>query len=243
MNRAIACLLLLASPRFMNTKTIQAGRHFLRSTRVLVMARQVVILILGELLAFHAVGAAELELTSPRDFQVVQRATPTKGAIRIAGQLSENAPGDAVVETRFVGAKPEAKWQKLDAQVSGRAISGLLEAPVGGWWRLEVRVSNAGKVVASRAVEHVGVGEVFVVAGQSNSANHGEEIQLTQTKRVAAFDGKQWRLADDPQPGASGNGGSFIPPFADGRHPATRSRSSSPVRRKRCASLLTASGW
>lgn len=84
MNRANAGLLLLASPHFMNTKTIQAGRHFLRSTRVLVMARQVVIFILGDLLAFHAVGAAELELTSPRDFQVVQRATPTKGAIRIA---------------------------------------------------------------------------------------------------------------------------------------------------------------
>lgn len=160
-------------------------------------------------------SAAELTLTSPRDFQVVQRTTPSKGTIRLAGTLSEHAPGDAAVETRLVGGKGDAAWQRLNAKVDGRAVSGALEAPAGGWWRLEVRVSHAGKVLASGGVEHVAVGEVFVVAGQSNSANHGEEKQMPQSGRVAAFDGKGWRLAHDPQPGASGGGGSFIPSFAD----------------------------
>jgi hypothetical protein len=32
---------------------------------------------------------------------------------------------------------------------------------------------------------------------------------------VATFDGNDWRLADDPQPGASGDAGSFMPPFGD----------------------------
>ena len=58
-------------------------------------------------------------------------------------------------------------------------------------------------------------GEVFVIAGQSNSANHGEERQRTKTGLVAAFHDGQWQLAQDPQPGASGGGGSFIPPFGD----------------------------
>src|SRR5262249_31043377 len=53
------------------------------------------------------------------------------------------------------------------------------------------------------------------IAGQSNSANHGAEKQWTTTGLVACFDGKRWRPADDPQPGASGEGGSFIPPFGD----------------------------
>jgi hypothetical protein len=44
---------------------------------------------------------------------------------------------------------------------------------------------------------------VFVVAGQSNAANHGEERQMTETGRVACFDGTAWRLANDPQAGAS----------------------------------------
>lgn len=50
-----------------------------------------------------------------------------------------------------------------------------------------------------------------MVAGQSNSANHGEEKCTSQTGRVASFDGLTWQIANDPQPGASGNGGSFIP--------------------------------
>ena len=82
-------------------------------------------------------------------------------------------------------------------------------APAGGWHRVEVRVKLMGQITASASVGHVGVGEVFVVAGQSNSANHGEEKQATQTGCVAAFDGSAWQLANDPQPGASGRGGSF----------------------------------
>lgn len=38
---------------------------------------------------------------------------------------------------------------------------------------------------------------------------------MTKTNRVAVFDGTRCRLANDPQPGASGNGGSFLPPFGD----------------------------
>ncbi len=71
------------------------------------------------------------------------------------------------------------------------------------------------EVLAVSEVEHVGIGEVFVIAGQSNSANYGEEKLTPQSGLVTTFDGKAWRLASDPQPGASGNGGSFIPPFAD----------------------------
>ena len=67
-------------------------------------------------------------------------------------------------------------------------------------------------------VEHVGMGEVFVIAGQSNSANHGEEKQTTTTGMVVAFTGSRWQLANDPQSGASGGGGSFLPPFGDALH-------------------------
>ena len=162
-----------------------------------------------------ALRAADVTLTSPRDYQVVQRGTPMNGMLKLDGRLSEEVAGDAIVETRFVGAALEAGWQRLNAKIANRAIASVIEAPAGGWWKLEVRVSLAGKVLASSGVEHVGVGEVFVIAGQSNSANHGAEKQKPQSGRVAAFDGTNWRLADDPQPGASGGGGSFIPPFAD----------------------------
>ena len=159
--------------------------------------------------------AAELLLTAPLDYQVVQRASPGSGMLRIVGELSEDAAADAVIEARFVGEDAQVSWRRVGGVAVGRKISGAVEGPAGGWWRLEVRLLQAGKEFALGSVAHVGIGEVFVVAGQSNSANHGEEKQTTKTGRVASFDGRAWRIADDPQPGASGGGGSFVPPFAD----------------------------
>ena len=158
--------------------------------------------------------AADLTLTSPLDYQVVQRFTPGKGLIRITGELSEDVPPDAAVQVRVVNDDKQMTWLQVNS-VKGRKIIASYEAPAGGWWKLEVQVVHGGKQLALGSVAHVGIGEVFVIAGQSNSANHGEEKQTTKTRRVASFDGKAWRIADDPQPGASGGGGSFIPPFAD----------------------------
>jgi arylsulfatase A-like enzyme len=160
--------------------------------------------------------AVGLSLSSPIDFQVVQRSSAKQGQLTIAGELAEEVVAtDLKIEARFVDGQQDAPWMPVTGSVSGRTLAGTIEAPAGGWWRLEVRVTAAGNPLASSSVEHVGIGEVFVIAGQSNSANHGEERQRPHSGRVAAFDGKKWQIADDPQPGASGGGGSFIPPFAD----------------------------
>lgn len=158
--------------------------------------------------------AIELTLTSPLAHQVVQRATPGKGLLRITGELSEDVSPEAAVQVRVVNETRQMSWLQVNS-VKGRKIIASYEAPAGGWWTLEVRIMLNDKEIALGKVPHVGVGEVFVVAGQSNSANHGEEKQTPQTGLVASFDGTTWRLAEDPQPGASGGGGSFLPPLGD----------------------------
>lgn len=158
-------------------------------------------------------GAAELGLSEPKDFQVVQRRSANEGTLQIRGRAMGAEAG--TFEARLILQNGLGAWQKLIAQREGEEFHGTMKAPAGGWYRLEVRVVQNGAVAGQSTVEHVGIGEVFVVAGQSNSANHGEKRQQTRTKRVAAFDGTRWQLADDPQPGASGNGGSFMPPLGD----------------------------
>jgi len=157
-------------------------------------------------------SAGEITLTSPLDHQVIQRHSSTKGTVLIRGSQSGLDASKAKFEAK-IGAK--GKWQALSAQIEKEHFLARVTAPAGGWHRVEVRALLDGKAVATAAVEHVGIGEVFVVAGQSNSANHGEEKQTTQTRRVAAFDGTKWQIADDPQPGASGRMGSFMPALGD----------------------------
>ena len=160
-------------------------------------------------------GAATLTLIAPVDYQVIQRESWGSGFIQISGQLSEGAETADTVEVRIITEGVPNKWEKLSGAVQALRFGGKVRAPAGGWHRVEVRVTNAGNPFADAAVEHVGIGEVFVVTGQSNSGNHGEEKQTTTTGLVSASDGKGWRLANDPQPGASGGSGSFMPPLGD----------------------------
>ncbi|MFO0930945.1 MAG: sialate O-acetylesterase [Gemmataceae bacterium] len=168
-----------------------------------------------ELVAFVLAHAGVgLVLDAPPEYQVIQRTAKNVGAVRVRGRLGTSARTADVVEYRLANGQP-GTWGKLDAALKDGRVDATIEVKAGGWYRLEVRATAGGKPVAEAAVAHIGVGEVFVVAGQSNAANHGAERQVPKTGRVAAFDGIRWQLAADPQPGASGTGGSFLPPFGD----------------------------
>lgn len=147
-----------------------------------------------------------LRLDSPADYQVVQRQSSSEGVVRVSGRAPAGAER---VEVQIGG-----PWLPAALSQSGK-FNAEVKTPAGGWYVCRARALAKGTVLAAAEVPHVGVGEVFVVAGQSNSANHGEEKLSAQTGLVAAFDGIRWQLARDPVPGASGGGGSFMPPFGD----------------------------
>jgi hypothetical protein len=172
--------------------------------------------------AVEAAPALHINLIAPLDFQVVQRSRLDTARVMVVGSIAA-APGDTPIsytlEMRVMGtltsqALPQ-EWRPLPYDSRTGAFRDDFNLPAGGWYRMEVRALHQGTQIASAAVEHVGVGEVFVVAGQSNSANYGEEKQNTTSGLVAAFDGTKWQLANDPEPGATGKKGSFMPLFGD----------------------------
>ena len=170
------------------------------------------------LLAPPAFAQTQIVLDLPLDWQVIQRNAQDWAEVKVAG----TAPADAtVVEAKAeLGAGMRGKatdWTVVaqGAQIKDGRFSGSLKLAAGGWYTLKVRFRKSAAdpaVLGEAAVEHVGVGDIFVVAGQSNSSNHGAEKQKTTTGLVAAFDGKHWQLANDPQPGASGEPAVFMPP-------------------------------
>ncbi len=174
-------------------------------------------LLFAVVVAHGAVGAppkpgdADLQIVRPVERAVVQRHDRAGGVIPVA--VRAGLPEAGAIEAR-VALGGDAPWQPLTRE--GETFTGLLAAPAGGWHRIEVRSVIDGAVAGMATVEQVGVGEVFIVAGQSNSANHGEERLAPATDRVVTLDpAGVWRVAADPQPGASGDGGSFLPALAD----------------------------
>jgi hypothetical protein len=158
-------------------------------------------------------------LRSPVEHQIFQRADAKEGELLLEGDLvysKGNPQRPQKLEGRVVGEGTTSPWQPVVFSPHVAAFRGVLKAPAGGWYRVEVRATEGARVGAEKAVEHVGVGEVFVVAGQSNSANWGEEKLGTTSGRVSArLEDGSWQVCQDPQPGAGGNGGSFLPPLGD----------------------------
>ena len=161
---------------------------------------------------------SEAELYSPQDFQVFQRQSRLEGKISIQGHTSKQADRIRVrISGNSLKGELNPKWTSVNLDKETGDFSGDIPVTAGGFYSVEVEISAAHKVVADLRVAHVGVGEVFVVSGQSNSTNYGEVKQKTLTGEVASFDGNTWRLANDPQPATQDHstGGSFVPSFGD----------------------------
>ncbi len=183
----------------------------------------------------HAADVAKLVLTSPTPYQVVQRegfeaetshvhhdTGPTMGYadVDVQGTIPEGVTGSwqfrIVALQNAYGISND--WLHFDAEIDGQTFRGPAEVNAGGWYRLEIRCLANDKTIAEGAVEPFGVGEVFMVAGQSYAAGANEELlKVTEPQgRVAAFDWqkKAWQLANDPQPQV-GDGGTIWPALGD----------------------------
>ncbi len=160
--------------------------------------------------------ATPLTITSPSRMQVVQRRTKNEGVVKLAGTCST-----AANEIRYrISGQPQigalsSNWQTVPVDAKTQIFETSMSLPSGGWYALDVKAFADGKEVATAGLDKFGVGEVFVVAGQSNAGSYGSEKQETKTGLVSEFDGQQWNVANDPQKGAGGTGGSFMPAFGD----------------------------
>lgn len=184
-----------------------------------------------------------LKIISPQPWQVVQRvgfdparrekepeSSAALGFAEVGVSLELTAPlvTPEHLEYRLSSSQsPEAQtgsWKQLlvvSSQVSETSVTTSIHAPAGGWYRLEIRHrSGDGKTRQSGVVERFGVGEVFLVAGQSYATNTNDEMQSVTDplQRVVAFNtaNQTWNLANDPQPAPDGSdGGSIWPPLGD----------------------------
>ncbi|WP_269522694.1 sialate O-acetylesterase [Coraliomargarita parva] len=161
-------------------------------------------------IAFPRTGSSDdsgISLYSPKDYQVFQRQSESRGPLIISGSLkmaADKVQAKLVGESSF-GPLP-LEWQEIKYNEATHGFNASWELPAGGWYALQIRALQDGEVIAENTVEHLGIGEVFVVCGQSNSTNYGQSgkrYNKTQTGQVVSFDGNIWRPCEDPLPGSS----------------------------------------
>jgi hypothetical protein len=140
--------------------------------------RSITLQALVALLLFSKICIGQITITYPSNRVVFQRDNSNQASVTIAGYFSGCIDR---VEARFV---PRAMGQGTAfpagggwAVVQNNPRSGNYYGSMtvtGGWYKLEVRAVLDNAEAAYTSVERVGVGEVFLVAGQSN-ATGGDE--------------------------------------------------------------------
>ncbi|MDA8623220.1 hypothetical protein N9L38_03010 [Candidatus Poseidoniales archaeon] len=153
-----------------------------------------------------------LTIEGPDNHQIVQRDEYNIGIFPVSGSTEYTVD---LIEGRYITLETdfESEWVSVAVPLSSN-FYGSIEVPT-GWHRLELRFMNEGTQVALHTVNPVGVGEVFIVAGQSNSANSGDAPLTPTDSRVSTWGPSGWRFGYDPQPAATDNRGSPWPVAGD----------------------------
>ncbi|SDD70727.1 Por secretion system C-terminal sorting domain-containing protein [Dyadobacter soli] len=130
-------------------------------------------LLLLLLLSAHRIFS-QVVVTFPTERAVFQRNNANEADVYIGGYITQAFQR---VEARLTPRVPgegeplpsDGSWLTLDSQLSAGQFFGSVHLK-GGWYQLEVRgVTLGGSISPVTTLARMGVGEVFVVAGQSNA--------------------------------------------------------------------------
>ncbi|TDE13719.1 T9SS type A sorting domain-containing protein [Dyadobacter psychrotolerans] len=110
-----------------------------------------------------------ITITSPVLNAVYQRDVKGEREITVAGSFT--VPMDKI-EVRAVavvlGQGIDTPWKDLQIAPKGGVFEGKISI-YAGWYSIELRGTQAGQVVGRAVLQRLGVGEVFIISGQSNA--------------------------------------------------------------------------
>ncbi len=133
-------------------------------TTIRVTSRVLLLILIVPTLVF-----AQLNITSPSPRAVYQRDVTGQRSITISGTYGITLEK---LEVRAVpvilGQGVEIPWKTLQVNPKGGVFNGDITL-FQGWYTIEVRGTNGGNIVARDVLERLGVGEVFIISGQSNA--------------------------------------------------------------------------
>lgn len=157
--------------------------------------------ILCTFLGFFSVSAQDIKITSGiTDEQVLQRNPQQTADIHLAGIVSGKKTNGKPIEVRITSTNnvlPNFDWVASGKVQKQNWTADLTGIPTGGPYRIEVRMQG-GNSVAS--VDNVLVGDLWVLAGQSNMEGVGDLIDVQQPDpMVHSFNLEDhWGIAEEP---------------------------------------------
>ena len=127
-------------------------------------------LFLMSLLLGHNLFAQNLDITFPSERAVFQRNNGNATVVYFAGNYRTRADKIEIKLTALQGGQSQ-DWKTLVNRPNFGTYKGSLVVS-GGWYKAEIRASLQGQIVGETILEKFGVGEVFLISGQSNAQGY-----------------------------------------------------------------------
>jgi sialate O-acetylesterase len=145
----------------------------------------------------------------PSDWQIIQQDADGFASIELSGRWAGDVPGKVevrlVAEDTAVAANAALDWQPAETRPDHTWAATLRRVPAGGLYRLETRFNPPGNLAGEWSTRgdmrhFLGVGDLWVIAGQSNSAGYGRgPVYDPPELGVHLFrNSEQWALATHP---------------------------------------------
>lgn len=149
---------------------------------------------LFSIVSFYLMGLmlcnAQISIKIPFEKSIFQRNNNNLGNIYITGTLEQDADRvEARLIPRLANQGQATEWRVIDNDIDGQSFTGSIVG-IGGWYSLEIRSITKDLVDFTSSVERVGIGEIFIVAGQSNAQGDGRfsNAKSSTDERVVAFE-------------------------------------------------------
>ncbi|AEI51196.1 T9SS type A sorting domain-containing protein [Runella slithyformis] len=161
---------------------------------------------------------SQVEVSFPTPRIVFQRSNTNAASFVVSGSYQQGIPDqiEAALVPISAGQGKATNWQVVEKMPKGGVFAGTVTGE-GGWYKLKVRVIRNATVADSTEVDRIGIGEVFLVAGQSNARgiqNYG--APSANDDRVSCFNylNASFDPNELPEPTFSHlNGDSYIAPY------------------------------
>ena len=119
--------------------------------------------------------AAQITVSHPLNNAVYQRNSSSQANLVISGTYSQ--PLATSIQARLLNPSndnviPGFDWSIIQENPSMGYFQGQLNNVPAGWYKLEIRGVRTGTVLEAQNVNRVGIGDVFMIAGQSNAQGY-----------------------------------------------------------------------
>ena len=145
--------------------------------------------------------AQEIRVTGGiTDYQVIQRGADQTADLHFSGTVAGKRTNGKDIEARLTSnGNPVAgfDWMPVGKAKQQKWTGDMKGVPTGGPYRLEVRLQGSPIIYP---VDNLFVGDLWILAGQSNMEGHGDLVDVQQPiPQVHSFDmADKWVVAEEP---------------------------------------------